>query len=525
MRNFFQKIGALSLSFLLFFSSCFLHAQEANNYFPSQFYSTPPSVATPIANLQRYLEQQTKSPFREGLGILRTDFEESGFVNACTYARVIADDAYLEELSGEDLAEIVYYGHFVYVSGSEKKCEQDIKNRIYGLLNSTYDDNGRFFQRNGFLLLVASALGRNQFFKWEIEEMAFEKISLAASNPVTSQRARWAVELVYLLAQDPAEAEVPVRSEASREMFERRLERYIRQFDRLKNYRSDYYVPGVPCNDVLKISNQGSLISLFAQVNNYLSMKHDDNILKQMVSTGGLNFIGRGDRPAFSDKGETFYLHHVTPGTDGRGNVTDSTNGHAHLVLHTLITALFISYSSRASSDESSVLMEEFIDSYLDTDAKGHFASYLYIPLQGMRIAKILGDSYSLFGWDREEAALQNKIHSILKKGYTGTLACNYVQGTCEVVVEWLAVGKLMGWIFRGGKAIVKEAGKGIVRVLPAKTVFQLGVAQAITKHAFKWGKQNIKAFLSRYGWKIAVAGGSAALLTGDEPLRQTVNY
>ena len=522
MKNFTKKFLSL---FLVSIYSLSLYAQNMGNpFFPT--YSSSTISSANIQHFEQYLQKKNSLFSQQGLVGLRSDFEADGNVDACRYQEVMENSLYLSELKGEEIEEIVYYGHFLYPYGAEnEECTENIKSMVRNFLNSSYDEKSRFFQRDGLMLLIASALARHPAFKWSIENAAFEQVDLAASQPVTSHRARWAAELLYLLAQDPVELDIPVRSLQSRETFERRLEKQIRKFNRIKDYRTDYYVPGVPCTDVLSISNQGALISLFGQVNNYLAMKNDDGILKSMVSTGGLNFIGRGNRPAFSDKGETFYLHHVTPGTDGRGNVVDSYNGQAHLVLHTLLTALFVSYSSRTSTQESSALMRNFIESYLDTDSEGHFASYLYIPMQGMRMAKILGDAYSLDGWEKEEAALQNKLYSILKKGYTGSVICNYVQGSCEVIVEWVGVGKLLGWFFKGSAAVVKGAGKGIVRILPAKTVFYLGITQAVTKHSFQWGKRNIKALLSRYGWKVVATGGAAALLTGDEPLRETVSY
>ncbi len=522
MKVFIQKTISLFLSFLM---PALLCAQSWPNGSFSP-YSYPISSAVKLQNFDKFLESHSPAQWKQAIATLHADFEVDGTVDACNYNNVIANPYHMDQLDDQEAEKIVHYGHFIYAGGEKNSaCAENLKNLIRNFLGSTYNENSPQFKRNGFLLMVAVAMSHNPYFSWDIEDMAFSQVEIAASHPVASDRSRWAAELLYLLAQDPVDLDISARSQVRHELFERRLERIIRKFNKLKDYRSDYYTPGVPCNDVLAISNQGSLISLFAQINNYLSMKNDDHLLKQMVSTGGFNFIGRGDRPAFSDKGETFYLHHVTPGTDGRGNVVDSHNGKAHVILHTLLLALFVSYNSRPSSAEASALMESFIASYLDTDKQGHFASYLYIPLQGMRIAKMLGDAYSLDGWEKEEAALQNKLYSILKDGYTGTVVCNYVQGTCEVVVEWLGVGKILGWIFRGGKAVTKAAANKIINVLPAKVLVHLGAAQVVTKYAFQWSKKNIAILMNRYGWKIVTAGGTAALLTGDERLRETVSY
>lgn len=529
MKDFMTKIISLFLSLFLFLSTGSAYAQNVQSPFlPSK--SAVSSTVSAVENLNNYFvhkygakqeKGREKFLFDMSLQKMKEDFERNGYVSVCDYAKVMMHPAYLDGLSADEVSEVVYYGHFVARNGynGEEKCIENIEGAVQSFLNTKYDEESAYFKEDGFLLLASAALAKSRLFQHKIEDQVFNRIEHSSSYP------RWATELMYLLVQPPAEYNVAAWSIDYRERFENRLERLVRKFNRLKDHDTDYYMPGVPCNDVFCITNQGALISLFAQTNNYLSMKNDDNIFKQMVSTGGLNFLGRGDRPAFSDKGETFYLHHVTPGTDGKGNMVASFNGEQHLVLYTLLLSLFISYSSRQSTEEASALMKDFVAGYLNTDAEGKFASYLYIPLQAMRMAKILGDTYSLSGWEKEEEFLQNKISSVLNSGYTGAVICNYVQATCEVATEWVAVGEALGLFFKGGKVVVKAVSNKIIQVLPAKVLFNLGAAQIITKQAFKWGRKNIQSLLSRYGWKVAAGAGSAALLTGDESLRQAATY
>ena len=282
--------------------------------------------------------------------------------------------------------------------------------------------------------------------------------------------------------------------------------------------------------NVLGASNQGTLIQLFAQANSFFAMKDDDGFLKQMVSAGGLNPVGRamagreaGDR--FSDTGENFYLHSPTPGTDGKGHFADSVNGRRHFILASLVQALFLSYNTRPQQ-ESSARMQQFVRNYLAVDADSHFVHYLYIPLQGMRLGMAIHYASSLDGWDKEEAALQKELYAKLKKGYPWDVACTGVQGACEVAAEWLALGKVFGWVFRGigwgGKAVGRQAVKAMSpRALMNLALIQIAARQG-KKAVITWSKQTVKSLLKGAGWKATAVIGTGAAVRGDSPRRKT---
>ena len=142
-------------------------------------------------------------------------------------------------------------------------------------------------------------------------------------------------------------------------------------------------------------------------------------------------------------------------------------------------------------------------------DSDSRFVHYLYIPLCGMRLGMEIHYATSLDGWDKEEAALQKELYGKLKKGYPWNVACTGVQGACEVATEWLALGKVFGWVFRGigwgGKAVGRQALKAMSpRALMNLALVQI-TAQQGKKAVIAWSKQTIKTLLKGSGWKADV--------------------
>ncbi|WP_458401995.1 hypothetical protein [Candidatus Avelusimicrobium sp.] len=522
----FKKIFNLILSFSLLFSTCALSAQVSP-------YAQNPFVKQNSLNLQKRIQfldgrlqeiqiPQATRPEGMDLYTLLEIFDKNGFLTPCDYFSIVKDKAYIASLNAEEAELLIYLATFV--SQAQNSCQENLMFLIRQALESDYDEKAEDFSVLGFYNLMSAAYARSNALAFnDVMEAALaqgEKMSYKG-HPCKSL---WAAELLFLLAQENYDDFGYVMGDSHRHRFERRLEGLIAKYDWVKNSRSDYVMKGIKSSDAWNISNQASLISLFIQANSALSMKEDDSLLKQMVSTGGLNFIGRGEAGRFSDQGEVFYLHHVTPGTDGKGNNPDTENGRRHVVLSRLIQALFLSYDAR-ETQESSAKMQQFIRQYMAVNSDGSFAHYLYMPLIGMRLGKLLHNESSLQGWDREEETLQKELHQKLKSGYGWSVACSVVQGSCEVAVEWLGVGELIGGVFKilgwGGRL----AGKQIARMLPAKALMDLAVVEIAGKAAIRWTRQNVKSALQRYGWKIAVGATAAAAVSSDQSLKDVSTY
>lgn len=438
-------------------------------------------------------------------------------------AAVLSDDAYIASLDSDTAAELAYYAQFADSRDGSFSWTDQLTRVVLGRLGD-YNENAADFPLQAFYAAVAVSLGHNPYMSRAVENWAFEQINTAA-NPMDTARRGWAAAVLADLAVESAD---DVWSAARRERFEWRLEKLIRKFDWLQNARTDYKMTGV--KNVLGATNQGTLIQLFAQANSFFAMKDDDGFVKQMVSAGGLNPVGRalagkeqGDR--FSNTGENFYLHAPTPGTDGKGHFADSVNGRRHFILASLMQALFLSYNTRPRQ-ESSALMQQFVRGYLTVNADGHFVHYLYIPLSGMRLGTAIHYATSLDGWDKEEAALQKELYAKLKKGYPWDVACTGVQGACEVAAEWLALGKVFGWVFRGigwgGKAVGRQAVKAMSpRALMNLALIQIAARQG-KKAVITWSKQTVKSLLKGAGWKATAVIGTGAAVRGDSPRRKT---
>ena len=518
-----KKLNQLISLFLgvVFFiaSSAPLSAQE---FVPSVVRTIPAKKASAPEDFLRVL--------REAAFVRRPDMTAQKLIEQAAFqghmdghmlAAVLSDENYIASLDAESAAALAYYAQFA--EGGSSGWEEQLARVVLGRLGD-YDENAADFPLQAFYAAVAVSLGHNPYMSRAVENWAFEQIDTAA-NPMDTARRGWAAAVLADLAVESAD---DVWSAARRERFEWRLEKLIRKFDWLQNARTDYKMTGV--KNVLGATNQGTLIQLFAQANSFFAMKDDDGFVKQMVSAGGLNPVGRalagkeqGDR--FSDTGENFYLHAPTPGTDGKGHFADSVNGRRHFILASLVQGLFLSYNTR-SIQESSALMQQFVRSYLTVDSDSRFVHYLYIPLCGMRLGMEIHYASSLDGWDKEEAALQKELYGKLKKGYPWNVACTGVQGACEVAAEWLALGKVFGWVFRGigwgGKAVGRQAVKAMSpRALMNLALIQIAARQG-KKAVITWSKQTVKSLLKGAGWKATAVIGTGAAVRGDSPRRKT---
>lgn len=393
--------------------------------------------------------------------------------------------------------------------------EQQLLRAVLGPLKDYYENDNMALK--GFYSLVAASLGHNVWTSRQVEEWAFAQINEASYSAGTGRRGAWAaVVLSYLAVPDEKNPWSALR----RDKFEMRLEQALRRFDWLRNIRTDYKMRGV--KNVFGASNQGVLISLFTQANSFFAMKDDDGFLKQMVSAGGLNPVGRAlltneeNAPArFSNDGESFYLHSPTPGTDGKGHFVASANGRNHFIVANLVQALFLSYHSQ-DTQTSSAKMQAFIRSFLTTDKQSHFTHYLYVPLQGMWQGANLHYTSSLYGWEKEEASLQKELYGKLKKGYPWSRVCTGVQGACEVAVEWMAMGKVFGWMFKGLGWGVSKGASAVVKALPGRALMNLAVVEIAGKQGLRWTQRSVRYVLHQYGWKAGVSLAAAAALSAD---------
>ncbi len=452
---------------------------------------------------------------------LEEQLYHTGKVDGHIFTAILSDREYLYSLSLEEVTSLAYMAPFVSSSKENpySHWEKALLERICSQLGD-YNTQAPDFAEKSLYAAIAVSLGHHPYLGRQIEDWAFKQMK-SASERLDSARRGWAAVVLSDLALEMEGESWPV---SRRESFERRLEKAIKDFDWLQDMPTDYTLRGV--KNVLGASNQITLIQLFAQANSFFAMQDDDGFLKQMVSAGGLNPVGRAiisdeeNAPGrFSSTGESFYLHSPTPGTDGKGHFVDSVNGRRHFILSTLIQALFFSYHMRETT-QSSELMQQFIRGYLQADAQRHFVHYLYIPLQAMRFGMVLHDTSSLYGWEREEAALQKELYLTLRKGYPWKVVCTGVQGACEVTAEWMALGKVFSWVGRGIGSGAKAVGRQVTKTLSPRALLYLGVGQVAAKQGGKavmrWGRQSIRAILQQSGWKGAALVGAGAALQSD---------
>ena len=511
--NLWKKTVSLGLSAAVFFTSAPVYAQA--------FLPIGRDEQAFAGNFQRVLEEAALSR-RSDMTVyhIMEQYVRYGSVDGAALAAVLDDEEYIRSLNVEEAGTLSFLSQYVgyptgnYGAGWEDKLAKAVLSRL-----GDYQESDPDFALHSFYAMVAVSLGHNPYMYRMVEDWAFEQVALA-SRPADSARRGWAAEVLANLA---VVSEDDVWPAQRREAFEWRLESLIRQFDWLQNARADYKMTGV--KNRLGASNQNLLIQLFAQANNFFSMKDKDGILKQMFSAGGLNPVGRAiagreynDR--FSDTGESFYLHAVTPGTDGKGHFADSVNGRRHFILASLIKGLFLSYHTR-SWQESSELMERFVRSYLTADKENHFIHYLYIPLSGMRLGMALHFASTLNGWEKEESSLQKELYSTLKKGYPWHVVCTTLQGACEVSAEWVALGDLFAVVFRGMGWGVKMAGRQVINHLPPRALMHLALVEMAgrqgSKAVVRWSKQTIKTLLKQAGWKgVGVGTAAGAVLLYD---------
>lgn len=455
-----------------------------------------------------------------------TDMQQNGNVDACLLLSVISDEKYLLSLDVNEAAELAAVFPYAWMGYGD--CKTKLLDFLFARLAAApYDPAAADFPVTVFYAAALTGLGRHPLVGREVENRLFERVEAASGRADSARGGIWASVVLINLAEESPEGEWPTQmSGTHRELFERRLSKAIARFDWLQSMPVDYMLTGVKSSKAWGSSNQAVLISLFAQANSFWAMKKDDGMLKQFVSTGGLNDLGRAamhsasedSHPrSFSDNGETFYLHHPTPGTDGQGHYVDSANGRRHQVLNQLVQALCVSYTSGdRSAEEKSALIQQFVRGYLTTDRDDYFVHYLYIPLVAMRAGQTLLFASTLYGWDREEKALQNELYEKLKEGYPWSVTCTSVQGACEVAAEWMAVGKVFGWVFKGLGWGAKTASRAVVSRLPAQALMNLAVVEVSGKLTVRWCRQSIKTLLKTCGWKAAAAGAAAAGLTSD---------
>lgn len=532
---------SLALSASILFSSLPLPAQTL----PAFALPKQKQVQSRTDAFVKYIEQQALKRREEmTLDVLLLDYADDFKVNASHLTAVLNDEKYVQTLSEEDastLISLISFADFSTTADAQRMVQAAASK-----LRVAYDENAAAYPLHMFYVLALSEMSHHIWLWREVQNWAFGQLN-AMTNRASAADKVWAAYVLMYMAY-PGEneqnslpspyddedtrlykkalaANLYVMDENARWRFEQKLENLINQFSWLQYEQTDYFVTGV--KNKMGVSNQAALISLFAQASSWFAMKDSDSFLKQMISTGGLNAVGRAamtnekNAPGrFLDGQENFYLHHPVPGTDGKGHFTTTANGHRHLALSLLVQGLLVSYVTRGTDVGNQDAMA-FIRQHMRTDSEGHFVSYLFVALQAMRLCNILFDSASLSGWEKEMALLQQEMADKLQHGYAWNRVCAGVQGACEVATEWVALGEAIGWVFRGIGKGASAAGRQIVKALPDRAVFGLAIAQIAVKQGGKtvarWGKKLIQGALGECGWKaVGVAGGSSLLLRSD---------
>ncbi len=511
--NILKRLFSILLSLAMLAASAPVSAQQ---------YDFLPPAAQAGSKKDLWSALQVRARVRQNymtVSALEQQYDSTASVSGEYLLVMFNDVSYINSLSleeAETLAWLTQYADF-----RDDYLRKELQDFLTAQLTD-YNEKAKDFALKSFYAAATASLAQGNasclrdLMDWSLQQMEY------TSQMGNSARYGWAAVLLNTFALQSGNW-----NESFRMRFERKLEKIISQFHWLQWQKTDYKIKGVK-SDFLASTNQGVLISLFAQTNSFFSMKDDDGILKQMVSTGGFNAVGRAfqeeDPGRFSDDGEAFYLHSPTPGTDGNGNFVDSVNGRRHFALSYLVQALFVSYYL-GDEQGSSARMQQFIRKYLMVNSEGEFTQYLYVPLQALRMARVLHDSSSLFGWEKEAKALQEELYGKLKKGYPWGVACTAVQGACEVAAEWMLVGKVLEGAFKllgvGGRAVTKAAGKILAESLPLTTLMQLGLIQAKAHSKIVLTKAAIGAWLKSCGWKVGAVGAAGAALTSDTPLHR----
>ena len=447
-------------------------------------------------------------------------------VDVCVFAAILQEEEAIRQLSLDQADELV--AGLAYTSAENTACLKQIKHFLFQALTRRDLDE----TMGSFYTLAAASLSHRDIVSGkEIRNWALQQVQHIAQRQSSVEESYWPAVLLLVLAEEADPDQWPVvMSEQERQSFEQQLQKLIKDFDWLQEQITDYMLVDVKSDALWKVSNQGALISLFLQANNFFSYKDDDAFAKALITTGGFKELIRWARNGnmevahslrFSNDGETFYLSHPTPGTDGKGHFVNSSNGRRHYILSQLVQALCVSYATREA--DASERIEQFVQQYLEVDEEGHFVHYLYAPLQAMRAGRELLENFSLEGWKNNEQALQKQLYTKLKKGYPASVMCTTVQGACEVAFEWSAVGrlfKLMGQGLRLGSKITQKA---LIKVLPARALLDLAVVDLGAKQALRFSKAGIKNFLSRHGWKAAGIGAAGVGLSTDTSQRRSL--
>ena len=365
---------------------------------PNQTFVSPYNPFIKKTPEQQLMEELRKAALERPADLTVQKLEESlqkeGGVDLCAYNKLIRDEKYIESLSEDEVISLIDMASNTHFEG-RKGCRNSFIFFLKEKLNQDISTSESVNALNGLYVLIAASYARKGISAYnEISQIAFEVLDPA--DVFATRERGWALELLFYLAQVSDRGYT--MPDWEREFFEEKIAQKILRMDYLKDMRADYYASKrIKGSDILSTTNQGALISLFIQTNHVLSMKNDDPLLKQMFSTGGFNALVRGETPGFSSRGETFYIHHITPGTDGDGNMAPTLNGYRHAILANLIQVLFASYHTR-SREESSEKMKTFIRRYFKVDSEGEFKNYLYVPLIGMRVATIYHEDSSLYG-------------------------------------------------------------------------------------------------------------------------------
>lgn len=475
---------------------------------------------------------------------LRAEFDGAGRISGRVLASVLADKQYVLSLSEEEAADLIYIAAFAYFDSRQE--EEMLLKTVTKELNGVRDPRTADFALKTFYVTAAAALGRHQWLWRDVQDWAFKQVNNAA--PLLGPgNASWAAEVLFMLAAGNEEQKgLFYMTQQLREQFEERLRQSIRRYDWMKDMGTEYIMRGVEKLPFSEHSNQGALISLFAQVDSFFSYSKmselpnsqtpwyskatngTKNVLKMFTSAGGFNEVGRAiissenkNPQAFSKYNETFYFHAVTPGTDGNGFFTTTPMGQRHQTVSRLITALFVSYYMR-EKDESSALMEDFVRGYLTTDEKNKFQHYLYMPLQGMRVGSQMHDKSWLDGWERQERALLEELFAKLNRGYKYNVVMTGTQGLIEVIGEWKVAAKLLAVVSRGVGAVAKAGGRQIAKALPDPAYAYLAVLQVGGRRAghavAAWNRQHIRVILRSVGWKGGAAAGAGAIAVHSWP-------
>ena len=442
------------------------------------------------------------------------EINETGAVDACRLASLVSDSDYLKTLDEDRISAVA--DAFAYAS-ADKGCKVALLRLVtVPLSNAVYDETSADFPMNAFYAMSAVALGYNPYFQQEVREWAFGQVTHSSLRSSRGHEGVWGALVLNntVLELEDASGEVYRMSAQERKETEARLRAVIAQFDWLKYERADYLTPHIKSSDIWNKDNQTVLLQLFAQVNGFVAKA------RESLTFGG-NILGSTD---FSSDMKNFYLHHPTPGTDGRGHWANSPNGRKHQTVALLVQALALSYSANGDPAETSAKLISFIREYTKTaPVRGGFAHYLFMALHALRNGDALLDDTNINGWEAGQAA-KTDLYKTIRKEYPLIIGINAAQGAAETTVEWEVVGGVFVGIFKGIGLGGKAIGRAVVNKLPAQTLMNLAAVEIRAQHALRVSKAGIKAFMKKAGWKAVAAGGTVAAVSTDSARRASKN-